>query len=152
VFRGTFPIVMDEKGRLKMPDDFARHLRKTEIFVTVSQDGQSLWALPPAKWAELEASMRGESILDLAAEDLREWFAGACHPLMMDAQDRLTLPAVLREEAGMSREIAVVGQLDYIAIWDRERWNARRRQIAERQGQARARVERVLLPTAPVAG
>jgi len=150
VFHGTFPFSMDDKGRLKMPEDFARHLRGSELFTTISQDGQSLWVLPPGEWEKLMGRMRGDSILDTSAEDLREWFAGACHSLKLDSGDRLTLPAVLRAEAGITgRDIAIVGQIGYVAIWDRARWEERRRQIAERQAQLRAAVPRAPLPPTP---
>jgi MraZ protein len=40
--------------------------------------------------------------------------------LNIDGQGRITIPASLREYAGLSREVVVAGAGRYVEIWDRE--------------------------------
>ena len=40
----------------------------------------------------------------------------------MDKQGRILLPAVLREFAGLEKEVVSVGVLKRIEIWDKNRW------------------------------
>ena len=48
-------------------------------------------------------------------------YAADCEP---DAQGRILLPAKLREYAGLTREVVVIGSFDRAEIWDAERWAA----------------------------
>ncbi|MGQ9704389.1 MAG: division/cell wall cluster transcriptional repressor MraZ, partial [Actinomycetota bacterium] len=39
-----------------------------------------------------------------------------------DRQGRLTIPLRLRQMAGLDREVVVVGVMNRVEIWNRERW------------------------------
>ena len=54
-------------------------------------------------------------------EKLRALFAYAadCEP---DPQGRILLPAKLREYAGLTKEVVVVGSFDRVEIWNAQRW------------------------------
>lgn len=40
----------------------------------------------------------------------------------MDKQGRVLLPAVLREFAGIEKEVVLAGVADHIEIWSKDRW------------------------------
>jgi MraZ protein len=42
----------------------------------------------------------------------------------IDKQGRITVPAELRDYAGLERELAVVGLAKRMEIWDAKRWNS----------------------------
>ena len=48
-------------------------------------------------------------------------YAADCEP---DAQGRILLPAKLREYAGLTRDVVVIGSFDRAEIWDAGRWAA----------------------------
>ncbi len=48
-------------------------------------------------------------------------YAADCEP---DGQGRILIPAKLREYAGLTREVVVIGSFDRAEIWDAERWAA----------------------------
>ena len=48
-------------------------------------------------------------------------YAADCEP---DSQGRILIPAKLREYAGLTKEVVVVGSFDRAEIWSAERWAA----------------------------
>lgn len=43
-----------------------------------------------------------------------------------DGQNRITIEPILREYAGLSRELVVLGSGDFLEVWDAETWDERR--------------------------
>jgi MraZ protein len=48
-------------------------------------------------------------------------FSSAFH-INVDGQGRISLPVQLREHAGISEEVVVVGANNYLEFWNREDW------------------------------
>ena len=46
-------------------------------------------------------------------------YAADCEP---DSQGRILIPAKLREYAGLTREVVVIGSFDRAEIWNAQRW------------------------------
>jgi len=42
----------------------------------------------------------------------------------MDKQGRILIPAALREDASINGDVAIVGQIDRIELWNRGEWNS----------------------------
>ena len=47
------------------------------------------------------------------------------HLSTMDKQGRVLVPALLREEAQISGEVVVMGQMDYLVVWNHEVFRSR---------------------------
>ena len=47
------------------------------------------------------------------------------HVTTMDKQGRVLVPALLRDEAKMSGEVVVMGQMDYLVVWNHEIFRGR---------------------------
>jgi MraZ protein len=47
-------------------------------------------------------------------------FIGGAHECTCDRQDRILIPPVLRQYAGLNRDIVLVGVLDHFEIWSRD--------------------------------
>jgi len=122
LFQGAHAYHIDEKGRLKMPADFAQELGPSFTITRATQD--CLWAMPPAAWATIIERLKGSTMMDESLLELQRWFVGSAHTLSLDGQGRFTIPQQLREFAGIQHELMMVGMIDRIEIWSRERWNA----------------------------
>ena len=111
MFRGSSFHTIDDKGRVVVPTRFRDLLRKegSPDGVMVSRMDQCLLAYHFEDWYRLE-----NRILQLAekSESMRRFrriFIGGASECLCDKQDRILVPPMLRQYAGLSREIVLVG-------------------------------------------
>ncbi len=65
--------------------------------------------------------------------ELQHVFLACAEDCKVDTQGRLRIPEGLREEAGLSREVVLHTMLDFIELWDSDRWKERRRTVLARR-------------------
>jgi MraZ protein len=117
MFRGNHPAKVDEKGRLKLPSAFKQLTdaeNVTQFYIT-SFDGKSaqIWPLPA--WEEFETKL-GANIHDELIETYVNWTSYYGQQVEIDNQSRLTLPQQLREDAGLTAEVSVMGKMKYLEV------------------------------------
>ena len=122
MFRGNALTKLDDKGRLKIPQVFRRDLSErlgSRLYVT-SLTGASVWIYPFEAWvAKEERLARHSSIHDAVNKFLtRTSYFGQVTE--MDSQGRVVIQPVLRESARMEGEVAVLGNLTYLEVWNNE--------------------------------
>jgi MraZ protein len=118
---------MDDKGRLKIPTDFRRLLEERhgpDLFVT-SVQGDSALVYPLAVWEEIEARLQSLPSTDPAKARYLERVNYFGQQVQVDVQGRILLPQILRESAGMNGDVVVMGLVDHLVVWNRERFQAR---------------------------
>ena len=120
MFMGEYSHSIDTKGRLIMPAKYREQLG-SEFVVTKGLDG-CLFVYPQEEWQSIETKFRE---VPWTTKDARKFsrffFAGAAN-LELDKQGRILLPAVLREFAGLEKDVVLVGVLNRIEIWDKTKW------------------------------
>jgi MraZ protein len=124
MLRGNNPATVDGKGRLKIPAGFKAYLDENfgqDFFVT-SLDGQSARIYPFPVWREIEDKLAALPSMNKAKKrflDRTNYWGQATRS---DAQGRVLIPALLRESAAMHGEVAVLGFLNYLEVWNQERY------------------------------
>lgn len=127
MLRGNYAAKIDDKGRLKIPNAFrglVEGQHGTELFVT-SLTGEYVRIYPMAVWQALEeklARVPSTHPARLKFFDRVNYFGQAAE---FDAQGRVLIHPRLRESAGMSGEVDVFGQYDYLDVWSHERFVAK---------------------------
>jgi MraZ protein len=127
VFRGNAPASVDDKGRLKVPTAFRSLLESKygrELFVT-SLTGEYVRIYPLPVWLDLEEKLaRVPSIhpAKLKYLDRSNYFGQTAE---LDAQGRVLIPVRLRESASMVGEVDVLGQYNYLDVWNHDRFVAK---------------------------
>lgn len=120
MFMGEYNHTVDPKGRLIVPAKFREQLGN-EFVVTKGLDG-CLFVYPMNEWQDIEEKFRN---LSGASKDARKFsrffFAGAAS-VEPDKQGRMLLPPVLREYAGIQKDVVLAGVLNRVEIWDKDRW------------------------------
>jgi len=127
VLRGNYTAKIDDKGRLKIPTAFRTLIEAehgAELFVT-SLTGEDVRIYPMPVWLALEerlGRMPSTHPSRLKYFDRANYFGQDSE---IDTQGRVVLPARLRESAGMSGDVDVLGQYDRLDVWNHERFLAK---------------------------
>jgi MraZ protein len=127
VLRGNSPAKIDDRGRLKIPNGFRAFIEDEhgrELFVT-SLQGDSVRIYPMPVWTQIEQKLAQipsthPSLLKFLD---RVNFFGQLSDI--DSQGRVVIPARLRESATMVGEVDVFGQMNYLEVWNHERFVAK---------------------------
>ena len=119
---GTYSHALDTKWRLIMPAKLREDLGD-EFIITKSLD-HCLSIYPKEEWEKfIEKLSQLPKISSEPARRLRRFYFGNSQILETDKQGRVLIPASLREYAGLSREVTLVGVDDHVELWDTETWN-----------------------------
>lgn len=127
MFRGNAPARIDDKGRLKVPNAFRALLESKygrELFLT-SVSGEYVRVYPLPVWVEIEqklGDMPSTHPSKLRFLDRINYFGQISE---LDAQGRVLIPVRLREAATMAGDVDVLGQFNYLDVWNHDRFLTR---------------------------
>ncbi len=120
MFLGTHAPRLDDKGRLVLPAKFRDGLAGG-VVLTKGQD-RSVVVWPAAEFAVYAERLNEASRSDARVRAyLRVLFSGASDEVP-DRQGRISVPTVLREYAGLDRDVIVVGNGSTCEIWAATTW------------------------------
>ena len=122
MFRGRSRHTLDTKGRLAIPARFKEILaQRDEDYLVVTNHDTCLWAFAREDWRVIEEKAANLPQFDHAVNTyLRYFISGAVEcPIK---QGRITIPLDLREIAGLSKEVVLVGELKRFEIWEKAKW------------------------------
>ena len=123
MFRGSSFHNLDTKGRLIIPARFRDVLNQSTVEgLMVSKMDGALFCYSFEEWRKIE-----ERILNLAEKSdnmrrFRRIFIGGAFECMLDKQSRILIPPTLRQDAGLNKEVVLVGVLDHFEIWAKQNW------------------------------
>ncbi len=120
MFMGEYNHTVDPKGRLIVPAKFREQLGD-EFVVTKGLDG-CLFVYPSKEWHDVEEKFRNISSTGKDARKFARFFFAGAAEVELDKQGRILLPPVLREYAGLQKDVVLAGVLNHVEIWDKERW------------------------------
>jgi len=118
MFRGNHPTRVDEKGRLKIPAEFKRLIDEkygTQFYIT-SLDGKVAQVYPFEEWQRIEEKLARLSNFNPTKKKFLNRTNYYGQLVEIDGQGRLLIPALLREQAKIQGEVAVVGNLTYLEV------------------------------------
>jgi MraZ protein len=120
VFFGEFRHAVDDKGRVAIPARFREEFTGGG-FVSKWVDG-CIALHPKSEWQVLADKAARLPIGDAAAREFQRFLFGAAFPIELDRQNRLVIPALLRDYAGLESEAVVVGASSHLEVWSPARW------------------------------
>ena len=143
MFRGNALARIDDKGRLKVPTAFKSLLENKygrELFLT-SLTGEYVRIYPMPVWLDIEeklGQMPSTHPSRLRFLDRVNYFGQAVE---LDAQGRALIPLRLRDAATMDGDVDVLGQYNYLDVWNHERFLTKLQRDAYTDDDARALAE-----------
>ena len=123
MLRGNYSAKIDDKGRLKIPNAFRALVEDQHgagLYLT-SLTGESVRIYPMTVWLGVEERLRrmpSTHPARLKFLDRVNYFGQLSE---FDNQGRVSLPPRLRETAGMAGDVDVLGQVDYLEVWNHDR-------------------------------
>ena len=122
MFFGTYTPKLDEKGRLFLPAKFRDQL-SGGLMVTRGQE-HCLYVWPQSEIERVTERLREAPVSNKATRDYIRMFSSGASDDAPDKQGRITIPPKLRDWAGLSKEVVVIGAMNRLEIWDENRWEA----------------------------
>ena len=117
---GEYNQNIDAKGRANVPAKFRDDLG--ESFVISKGLDNCVYIYPKEEWKRFEQELC--SVQPTQRRMLHRFFFSGAEVCGIDSQGRVVIPPKIREYAGLSKEIVVIGVSDKVEIWDRGKWEA----------------------------
>ena len=117
MLQGRFALTMDSKGRLTVPArqrDILQVLHEGRLTVTRHPDG-CLMLLPRGTW---ERKRQEIAAWPFSARAWQRIFLGNASDLDMDSAGRILISPELRNVAGLTRDVMLLGMGSHFEIWD----------------------------------
>ena len=123
-FYGQYTVLMDKKGRIALPaklrpvstDDSDN---TNDFMLTKGLDG-CLTLYPQKQWEIIQERL---DTLDFTRKDFRYFgrlLYSVAVPVSLDRQGRMLIATHLQKEAGLTREVLVLGANRWIELWNPE--------------------------------
>ncbi|HKB06720.1 MAG TPA: division/cell wall cluster transcriptional repressor MraZ [Candidatus Polarisedimenticolia bacterium] len=126
MLRGSSHAKVDEKGRLKIPSLFKGYLEESygrEFFLT-SYNAEFARLYPMPVWVEKEKVLVSKSSLAPEVARFRSTVNYYGQPVTMDDQGRVLIHPPLRDKTGTNGNVIIIGNLDCLDIWNREKYES----------------------------
>ncbi len=122
-FRGRSNHILDAKGRLSIPARFREVLKQRygNQGLIITNLPECLVAYPWLEWQKLEEKLLSYTVDPPELRLYKRYFLGSAEECFPDRQGRILIPAHLRQEAGIDREVVLLGMLNSFEIWSPER-------------------------------
>ena len=121
MFIGEYNHNLDEKNRLMIPSKFREQLESTFI-LTKGLDG-CLVIYSISTWNNITSKLSTLPYTKKDARNFLRFIAANAIDLMFDKQGRIVIPNNLKQHASLIKECVVIGTLDKIEIWSKEKWD-----------------------------
>ena len=122
--RGSAPARIDDKGRLKVPTIFRSVIHDQQgpdVFVT-SLTGDCVRIYPMPVWLEVERKLLEGSRNHPARLKFLDRVNYYGQSSELDVQGRIVIPTHLRDSATIVGDVRVFGRIDYLEVWNDERF------------------------------
>ncbi|CAM3751225.1 division/cell wall cluster transcriptional repressor MraZ [Xenorhabdus thuongxuanensis] len=125
MFRGATLVNLDSKGRLTVPARYREMLNEASTgqmvcTIDLHQPCLLLYTLP--EWEIIEKKLSRLSSMNPAERRVQRLLLGHASECQMDSAGRLLLASTLRQHAGLTKEVMLVGQFNKFELWDEQVW------------------------------
>ena len=121
MFMSQYNHTIDAKGRVIIPAKFREKLGDSFV-VTKGLDG-CLYGYAQEEWRSFEEKLGTLPITNKDSRQFTRFFLAGAAECELDKQGRILIPSVLREFAGLEKDVVLVGVASKIEIWSKERWD-----------------------------
>lgn len=114
---------LDSKGRLAVPTRYRELLNEEsqgQMVCTIDLHQPCLLLYPLPEWEIIEQKLSRLSSMNPAERRVQRLLLGHASECQMDSAGRLLLANTLRQHAGLTKEVMLVGQFNKFELWDEQ--------------------------------
>ena len=120
---GEYRSKIAEKKRVSLPKKFRDELGEEIILTRGYED--SLIIVNKDMWSRVAQEVIDGSFINKNIRDTSRFLVGGATEITIDKQGRFLIPDSLFEHAGLTKDVVFIGLVNWIEIWDREKWDQR---------------------------
>ena len=127
MLRGNYTARIDSKGRLKVPTLFRRYVEEkygAALYLT-SLTGDCVRIYPMPEWEAIEQRLALLPSMDPARRKFLDRTNYFGQQSSMDMQGRVLIHPLLRKSAAVVGDVAVLGYLTYLEVWELDKFQQR---------------------------
>ena len=125
MFTGEYERSLDSKGRLMLPPVWRSELTVGGYLARSTSSGPKCVDLITEETMRATADRLLEGVREgrYTADEQRRW-ASSLTPVQLDGQGRIVVPPTLRDHAGITGSVMLVGNLNRAEIWSIDHYSA----------------------------
>lgn len=138
MFRGASSIALDSKGRIAVPARYRDKIHaesEGEMIVTIDLVLPCLLLFPLNEWERLEQELNKLSSTNPTHARIKRILITHASECEIDKAGRILLPQMLREHAGLGKNVVIAGLGKMFQIWQGEAWSVQIRDDIEQHRQ-----------------
>ncbi|MDY0096815.1 MAG: division/cell wall cluster transcriptional repressor MraZ [Candidatus Dojkabacteria bacterium] len=120
---GEYKSKVGEKKRVSLPKKFRDELGEEIILTRGYED--TLILVNKGMWEKIAKEVIDGSFINKNIRDTSRFLIGGATQLSIDMQGRFIIPDSLFEHAGLTDEIVFIGLINWIEVWDKDKWDKR---------------------------
>jgi len=120
---GEYRSKIAEKKRVSLPKKFRDELGEEIILTRGYED--SLIIVNKDMWSRVAQEVIDGSFINKNIRDTSRFLVGGATEITIDKQGRFLIPDSLFEHAGLTKDVVFIGLVNWIEIWDRDKWEER---------------------------
>lgn len=125
MFRGINAVTLDAKGRMAIPTQYRDKVLDTadgNMVVTIDTEDRCLMLYCADAWQEIEDQLASLPTFNPATRRIQRLLIGHAADLSMDKNGRVLIPTILRDYAGLDKNVILLGQGKRFEIWGESQW------------------------------
>lgn len=120
---GEYRSKIGDKKRVSLPKRFRDELGEEIILTRGYED--ALILVNKGMWEKIAKDVIGGSFINKNVRDTSRFLIGGAIEISIDKQGRFLIPDSLFDHAGLSKDVVFIGLINWIEVWDREKWDKR---------------------------
>ncbi len=126
---GEYKSRVGEKKRVSLPKKFRDEIGKDLILTRGYED--ALVLVNQKLWQNIAEDVVTGSFTNKDIRDTSRFLVGSAKEIETDDQGRFVIPQALFEHAQLKEEVVFIGLVNWIEIWDSQKWEERVKYLQE---------------------
>lgn len=139
---GEFESKITENNRIALPKKFREELGNG-LIVMNGYEG-CLIVVNQEKFLALTKDIAEGRFINDAVRDSTRFLIGSAQEIRLDKQGRFVLPQSLIDYSGISDVGVFLGLLNWVELWDKNKWNERKLYISKNSTQISSKLDQIL--------